>query len=68
MEQALFTELRPFILQTFENPVFVNAFLPELEQNGIVYDLQDVNELEQPNIKLLWTESFTGRTSFQGSL
>ena len=42
-------------LQTFSNPVFVNAFLKELEENGIVYDLQDVNELELPNISLPWT-------------
>lgn len=43
-------------LQTFSNPIFVNAFLKELEDNGIVYDLQDVNELELPNITLPWTE------------
>ena len=43
-------------LQTFSNPVFVNAFLKELEENGIVYDLQDVNELELPNIDLPWTK------------
>ena len=43
-------------LQTFSSPVFVNAFLKELEDNGIVYDLQDVNKLELPNIKLPWTE------------
>jgi len=43
-------------LQTFSNPIFVNAFLKELEENGIVYDLQDVNELELANIKLPWTE------------
>ncbi len=43
-------------LQTFSSPVFVNAFLKEPEENGIVYDLQDVNELELPNIKLPWTE------------
>ena len=42
-------------LQTFSNPIFVNAFLKELEENGIVYDLQDVNELELPNIQLPWT-------------
>lgn len=42
-------------LQTFSDPVFVNAFLRELEENGIVYDLQDVNELELPNISLPWT-------------
>lgn len=43
-------------LQSFSSPVYVNAFLKELEENGIVYDLQDVNELELPNIKLPWTE------------
>lgn len=43
-------------LQTFSNPAFVNAFLHELDQNGIVYDLQDVNELELPNIVLPWTK------------
>ena len=43
-------------LQPFSSPVFVNAFLKELEDNGIVYDLQDVNKLELPNIKLPWTE------------
>ena len=43
-------------LQTFSSPVYVNAFLKELEENEIVYDLQDVNELELPNINLPWTE------------
>ena len=43
-------------LQTFESPVIVNAFLKELEENGIVYDLQDVHPLELPNIKMPWTE------------
>ena len=42
-------------LQTFSSPIFVNAFLAELEANGIVYDLQDVNALELPNIELPWT-------------
>jgi hypothetical protein len=42
-------------IQTFASPVFVNAFLKELDENGIVYDLQDVNELELPNIVLPWT-------------
>jgi len=42
-------------LQSFSNPVFVNAFLKELDENGIVYDLQDVNELDLPNIVLPWT-------------
>ena len=43
-------------IQVFSNPLFVNAFLKELEENGIAYDLQDVNNLELPNIKLPWTE------------
>ena len=42
-------------LQPFSNPLFVNAFLKELDENGIVYDLQDINELELPNIQLPWT-------------
>ncbi len=43
-------------LQAFSSPVFVNAFLRELEENGIAYDLQDVHALELPNIRLPWTE------------
>jgi len=43
-------------LQSFSNPVFVNAFLKELDENGIVYDLQDVKELDLPNIVLPWTK------------
>ena len=42
-------------IQTFASPVFVNAFLKELDENGIVYDLKDVNELELPSIVLPWT-------------
>lgn len=42
-------------LQKFSNPIIVNAFLKELEENGIVYDLQDVNELDLPNIELPWS-------------
>jgi len=34
----------------------VNAFLKELSENGIVYDLQEVSEIELPNIELPWTE------------
>lgn len=43
-------------IQRFSSPVYVNAFLKELEENGIQYDLQDVHELKLPNIKLPWTE------------
>ena len=43
-------------IQVFSNPIFVNAFLEELERNGIEYDLQSINELELSNIRLPWTE------------
>ena len=43
-------------IQSFASPVFVNAFLKELEENGIAYDLQDVQELKLPNIRLPWSE------------
>ena len=43
-------------IQPFSSPVYVNAFLRELYENGITYDLQDVNPLELPNIKLPWSE------------
>ena len=42
-------------IQKFSSPIIVNAFLKELEDNGIEYDLQDVQVLELPNIKLPWT-------------
>ena len=43
-------------IQTFSNPVYLNAFLAELDENGIVYDLQDVHALELPNIRLPWNQ------------
>ena len=42
-------------LQSFSTPIYVNAFLAELEDNGIKYDLQDVKRLELPNVRLPWT-------------
>ena len=42
--------------QSFESPIFVNAFLKELEENNIVYDLQDVNEMELADIKFPWLD------------
>ena len=42
--------------QAFSSPIYVNAFLKELDENGITYDLQDVNLLELPNVKLPWSE------------
>ncbi|MBQ9001770.1 MAG: hypothetical protein IJ087_07965 [Eggerthellaceae bacterium] len=44
------------LIQHFSSPIVVNAFLKQLEDNGIVYDLQDVQELDLPNVKLPWTE------------
>lgn len=43
-------------LQSFSSPIFVNAFLAELEENGIKYDLQDVKKLELPNVRLPWSQ------------
>lgn len=41
-------------IQTFASSVLVNAFLKELDENVIVYDLQDVNELELDDIDVAW--------------
>ncbi len=43
------------MIQTFSDPIYVNAFLRELDENGIRYDLQDVNRLHLPEIRLPWT-------------
>ena len=43
-------------IQPFSSPLFVNAFLKELDDYGITYDLQDVERLDVPNIKLPWSE------------
>lgn len=42
--------------QPFSSPLYVNAFLAELEDNGIKYDLQDVMKLELSNIRYPWAE------------
>ena len=42
--------------QPCADPLFVNAFLKELDENGITYDLQDVMKLEVPDVKLPWRE------------
>ena len=42
--------------QNFSSLIFVNAFFKELEENGIVYDLHDINESELVNIELPWTK------------
>ena len=43
-------------MQSFSSPVYVNAFCRELDENGITYDLQDVQRLELPNIRLPWSQ------------
>ena len=42
-------------IQPFSSPLIVNAFSKELEDNGITYDLQDVEVLDVPNIQLPWS-------------
>lgn len=41
-------------IQPFQSPLYLNAFLKELEENGITYDLQDVMKLNIPDVKLPW--------------
>lgn len=43
-------------VQPFKSPVYLNAFLKELDENGIEYDLKDVNDLKLPNINVAWNE------------
>lgn len=43
-------------LQPYSTSIYVNAFLRELEDNGIKYDLQDVMKLDLPNVRYPWTE------------
>ena len=40
--------------QPFRSPLYLNAFLSELDENGITYDLQDVNQLDIPDIGFPW--------------
>ena len=35
-------------MQPFSDPIILNAFLRELDENGITYDLQNVERLELP--------------------
>ena len=41
-------------VQPFTSPIYVNAFLKELDEHGLEYDLKDVNELELSNVKVPW--------------
>lgn len=44
------------IIQAFSSPIYVNAFLDELDENGITYDLKDVAALQLPIIQLSWNQ------------
>jgi len=41
-------------IQKFNSPVYINAFLKELDEHGISYDFQDGMPEELPNINLPW--------------
>ena len=41
-------------IQHFSNPICVNAFLSGPDDNGIVYDLKDVRDMELANVRLPW--------------
>lgn len=43
-------------IQKFHSPIYVNAFLKELEENGISYDFQAGIREELPNIVLSWNQ------------
>ena len=43
-------------IQPFSSPIYMEAFLKELEENDITYDVQDVMKLELPNIRLPWSD------------
>ena len=42
-------------IQPISDPLILNAFLKELEENGIAYELQGTAELTLPNIRLPWS-------------
>ena len=41
-------------IQKFNSPIYINAFLKELDEHGISYDFQDGMLEKLPNIKLPW--------------
>ena len=45
------------VIQPFDDSMLVNAFLKELDENGITYDLQDVNPLDMPDVRLPWRKA-----------
>ena len=43
-------------IQKFHSPIYVNAFLKELEENGIFYEFQTGMREELPHIVLPWNQ------------
>ena len=43
-------------IQPYSDPVYVNAFMQQLKENGISCQLQDKMQLELVNIRLPWSE------------
>lgn len=43
-------------IQAFSSDFFVDAFMKELEDNGIGYELREASVLKLPGIRLPWTE------------
>ena len=41
-------------IQKFNSPIYINAFLKELNERGISYDFQDGVSMKLPNINLPW--------------
>ncbi len=48
-------------IQHFSSPVYLNAFLAELEGCGVSFDLQDAQPLSLPAVRLPWSGSDGGK-------
>lgn len=48
------------VIQMFSSAIVVEALLKEFEENGIAYDLQDVRKLQLPNLRLPWSDYYSG--------
>ena len=47
------------MIQTFSSAIIVEALLKEFEENDITYDLQDVREIQLPDLRLPWSEQIS---------
>lgn len=47
------------VIQTFSSAIIVEALLKEFEENDITYDLQDVREIQLPDLRLPWSEQIS---------